>query len=132
MLLADVIDSLIHLNKTLPHEVSLLLLQSPWHLGIISSVTHPIAIGRASCMQAQIPGILKVTFLGSDRNEIHGTPSRQYIARRAITWGPTVHVTVITDKDSAAALRYLKGPGRVAIMPSLIENRSIKPIHAWV
>mmetsp|Transcript_7494 Transcript_7494/g.21198 ORF Transcript_7494/g.21198 Transcript_7494/m.21198 type:complete len:807 (+) Transcript_7494:211-2631(+) len=92
VLFADVLDSLLKLNETAPADESVL------------------------------PARLKVTFLGSDRNDILGTPSRQYIMRRAIPWGAAVETTIHTDKDSAAALTFLKGPGRIAVMPSLIEN----------
>lgn len=66
---------------------------------------------------------LAVSFLGSDRNDILGIPSREYIMQRAAAWGGKFLVTIITNKDSSEALSYLKGHGRMAVMPSLVENR---------
>uniref|UniRef100_A0A061SGY1 Glycosyl transferase family 1 n=1 Tax=Tetraselmis sp. GSL018 TaxID=582737 RepID=A0A061SGY1_9CHLO len=81
-----------------------------------------LAWNRTHPQEAGLAEAIAVTFLGSDRNTILGAPSRQYIARRAVRWGPAVTASILTDKDSAQALAYLKQPGRLALMPSLVEN----------
>lgn len=80
----------------------------------------PSAFGAAA--QAGLPPAFTISFLGSDRNTIMGSPSRAYIERRARAWGPAIAVNIFTDKDSAMALTYMKGPGRMAVLPSLVEN----------
>jgi glycosyltransferase involved in cell wall biosynthesis/GT2 family glycosyltransferase len=62
---------------------------------------------------------LHVTFLGKEMS-VRGVPSREYLAGRA---GRLPFPTqVITDKNRFAALEYLRGAGRLAVMPSLMEN----------
>jgi glycosyltransferase involved in cell wall biosynthesis len=60
-----------------------------------------------------------VAFLGRE-SVVEGMPSRAYLERRAAAWpfGYVVH----TDLDTAGALAYLRGEGRVAVIASRIEN----------
>jgi GT2 family glycosyltransferase len=60
-----------------------------------------------------------VAFLGRE-SVIEGQPSRAYLEKRAAEWPfPCV---VQTDLDTAQALAYLRGPGRLAVIASRIEN----------
>ncbi|WP_439515819.1 glycosyltransferase family 4 protein [Oceanibaculum nanhaiense] len=62
---------------------------------------------------------LKITFLGKS-TPIEGTEGRDYVTGRAAGW--PVETGFVSDLDSTDALAYLAAPGRLAIMPSLIEN----------
>ncbi|RKQ67925.1 glycosyltransferase family 4 protein [Oceanibaculum indicum] len=62
---------------------------------------------------------LKITFLGKS-TPIEGMEGRDYVAGRAAGW--PVGTAFVSDLDSADALAYLAAPGRLAIIPSLIEN----------
>ncbi|MEK0085644.1 glycosyltransferase [Benzoatithermus flavus] len=62
---------------------------------------------------------VEVTFLGKP-GQIHGQPGPAFAAERAEAWG--LPWRVITDLDRDAALAYLARPGRLAVIPSLIEN----------
>jgi GT2 family glycosyltransferase/glycosyltransferase involved in cell wall biosynthesis len=62
---------------------------------------------------------LDVTFLGKEA-EVHGKASRQYLAERSRRL--PFRTRILTDRDRQAALEYLRGPGRLAVMPSLMEN----------
>ena len=72
----------------------------------------------------------KVTFLGSDRNNIAREPSKRFVERRSRLWreeknrATLTEVNIFTKKNSAEALRYLleKGKKRLAVLPSLVEN----------
>ena len=72
----------------------------------------------------------KVTFLGSDRNNIAREPSKRFVDRRSRLWreeknrATLTEVNIFTKKNSAEALRYLleKGKKRLAVLPSLVEN----------
>lgn len=62
---------------------------------------------------------LRVTFLGKPMT-VRGVPSLEYLAGR-IRRLP-FPARVVSDKDRHAALAYLREPGRLAVMPSLMEN----------
>lgn len=62
---------------------------------------------------------LKITFLGKS-TPIEGRDGKDYVTGRAAGW--PAETTFVSDLDSADALAYLAVPGRLAIMPSLIEN----------
>lgn len=62
---------------------------------------------------------LKITFLGKS-TPVEGMDGRDYVAARAAGW--PAETSFVSDLDSADALAYLAAPGRLAIMPSLIEN----------
>src|SRR4029077_14858135 len=52
--------------------------------------------------------------------EIDGRDSRRVIAERARRWA--FEVRILPDRDHDQARDYLKGPGRLAVIPSLLEN----------
>ena len=106
------------------------------------------ALGGVSMMNSGSGGV-RVTFLGSDRNWVEpGIDGGAYARRRAAAWywqpgdnGGEVKVNVnggggsrgtplaapaevVTGLDTAGALDYLlaRGSGRVAVLPSLVEN----------
>ncbi|WP_170138513.1 glycosyltransferase [Rhodobium orientis] len=60
---------------------------------------------------------LKITFLGKPSARFE---SRAFIAEESRDW--PCEIDVITDYSSAEALDYLRKPGRLAIIPSLIDN----------
>jgi len=62
---------------------------------------------------------LVVTFLGKP-TAIGGTESGRIIRERGERW-PFL-VRVLSDQDPDQALVYLRGQGRLAVMPSLVEN----------
>jgi glycosyltransferase involved in cell wall biosynthesis/GT2 family glycosyltransferase len=62
---------------------------------------------------------LRITFLGKAA-EVRGLPSRLYLSARLRRLPFTTRV--LSNKDCFAALEYLRGPGRLAVMPSLMEN----------
>jgi glycosyltransferase involved in cell wall biosynthesis len=62
---------------------------------------------------------LKITFLGKSV-AIHGQDANEYIQNRASAWPFTVKI--VNHYDRATALKYLTTHGRLAVMPSLIEN----------
>jgi GT2 family glycosyltransferase/glycosyltransferase involved in cell wall biosynthesis/Tfp pilus assembly protein PilF len=62
---------------------------------------------------------LSMTFLGKPAT-VNGTDSRVYIRQRAIKWN--VPWNIVSDQDQPGAMRYLRQPGRLAVIPSLIEN----------
>eukprot|EP00873_Tetraselmis_striata_P009805 jgi/Tetstr1/430069/TSEL_019927.t1 len=88
----------------------------------LDAIDSLLTLNRTSPAEAGLPPAFTISFLGSDRNTIMGSPSRAYIERRARAWGPAIAVNIFTDKDSAMALTYMKGPGRMAVLPSLVEN----------
>lgn len=61
----------------------------------------------------------KVTLLGKV-STVDGTDSRQYVRNRSAKW--TMPVDIVSDLDRQAALSYLAGPGRLAVLPSRIDN----------
>ena len=62
---------------------------------------------------------IAVTFLGKNM-WMSGQRTTDYIADRAAAW--SFPCTVIDGADSDTALAYLSKPGRVAVMPSRLEN----------
>lgn len=61
----------------------------------------------------------RVSFLGkSDR--VHGRESQEYLAERAKSW--PWKIEVISDRDQMGAMDYLQGEGRLAVIPSLVDN----------
>ena len=74
------------------------------------------ALDRLVAAGTDVPG---VTFLGKT-SSIDGTTTTEYLERRAATW--PFKWEVISHLDRAAALEYLGQPGRLAIIPSKIDN----------
>lgn len=65
------------------------------------------------------PRPTRVAFLGkSDR--INNRASTEYLASRAKSWPWPIEV--ISDRDQAGAMNYLQEPGRLAVIPSLVDN----------
>jgi O-antigen biosynthesis protein len=60
-----------------------------------------------------------ITFLGKAAT-VGGRDSRAYIQNRAGKWPWTFKI--INDLDQPGAMRYLQQPGRLAVIPSLMEN----------
>jgi glycosyltransferase involved in cell wall biosynthesis/GT2 family glycosyltransferase len=65
----------------------------------------------------QVPG--RVTLLGKIAT-VGGVDSAEYLKRRAQQWPMPYQVISTMDRDTALA--YLKGPGRLAVLPSRIDN----------
>lgn len=61
----------------------------------------------------------RVSFLGKPA-QVGGVPSEQYLAARAARW--PFRWQVIGDRDRNQALAYLAAPGRLAVLPSRIDN----------
>ena len=61
----------------------------------------------------------KVTLLGKVAT-VDGTDSRQYVAARSAKW--PMPIEIVSDLDRDAALRYLSGSGRLAVLPSRVDN----------
>jgi len=61
----------------------------------------------------------RVTFLGKPAT-VGGVPSEQYLARRGARWPFRWQVIGTMDRDRALA--YLAEPGRLAVLPSRIDN----------
>jgi len=64
-------------------------------------------------------GPFRVSFLGKD-GTIEGRSGLEYIDRRSSDW--TFDCELITTFGNVQAVDYLRQPGRVAVMPSLMEN----------
>ena len=60
-----------------------------------------------------------VTFLGK-RASVHGMPSEDYLRQRAARWSFPWRIAGDLDRDGAMA--YLGEPGRVAVLPSRMDN----------
>src|SRR5262249_19614648 len=67
---------------------------------------------------SHLPAGLPVTFLGADAELPDGVPGSVAVRRR-LTDRP---FTLRTGLDTEQALAYLRGPGRLAVMPSLAET----------
>lgn len=61
----------------------------------------------------------RVTFLGKPAT-VNGEPSETYLTQRAARW--PFRWQIVGDCDRAGALAYLAGPGRLAVLPSRIDN----------
>lgn len=61
----------------------------------------------------------RVTFLGKGSN-VDGEESEAYLDKRQSKWPWPVQI--LTDRDHAGAMEYLKSPLRMAVIPSLMEN----------
>lgn len=68
---------------------------------------------------AEAPTDLRITFLGGSAR-VGAENGADYVRRRAAAW--PWPVKLISDRNSRQALEYLQGPGRLAVIPSLIEN----------
>ena len=70
---------------------------------------------------AKVPACskLQITFLGKPAT-INGCESRAYIEKRAAKW--QWKWTIVSNLDQPGAIHYLKQPGRLAVIPSLMEN----------
>lgn len=62
---------------------------------------------------------VRITFLGKSA-PIMGSDGLSYVRQRAANWPWATRV--ITDYDHHQAMRYLRQPGRLAVIPSLSEN----------
>jgi GT2 family glycosyltransferase/glycosyltransferase involved in cell wall biosynthesis len=62
---------------------------------------------------------VKITFLGKI-TQVQNTKGEDYLANRARKW--PWETTVISDRDQYGALDYLQGPGRIAVIPSMVDN----------
>lgn len=62
---------------------------------------------------------VQVTFLGKERT-VRGVPSVRYVTERAKRFACATRV--VTDKNRYEAVEFLRGAGRLAVMPSLMEN----------
>ena len=72
----------------------------------------------------------QVTFLGAVARRFDGPG---HVARAARAW--PIDVEIITRYDAAEAVAHLSRPGRLAVMPSLLENSSIavmECLHAGI
>jgi glycosyltransferase involved in cell wall biosynthesis len=81
------------------------------------------AIHKLVLEEKKVP---KVTFLGKFGARIATHPEltvREYIRSQASSWG--VEWDIIDNYGQSEALTYLLGEGRLAVMPSLIENSSL-------
>jgi glycosyltransferase involved in cell wall biosynthesis/GT2 family glycosyltransferase len=61
----------------------------------------------------------KITLLGKVAT-VDGVDSRQYIANRSQNW--PMPAAIVSSFDRNAALNYLSGDGRLAVLPSRIDN----------
>ncbi len=61
----------------------------------------------------------RVTFMGNP-GTVSGQPSGNYIKERSRNWPWPVRI--LTDLDRQAKLDYLRGPGILAVIPSLADN----------
>lgn len=61
----------------------------------------------------------RISFLGKS-DKVHGRESAEYIAERAKAW-PWKY-EIISDRDQMGAMDYLQGEGRLAVIPSLVDN----------
>jgi len=62
---------------------------------------------------------VRITFMGKPAT-VSGRESRAYIRQRADAW--PWQWSVVSDLDQPGAMRYLQQPGRLAVIPSLMEN----------
>jgi glycosyltransferase involved in cell wall biosynthesis len=67
----------------------------------------------------ELPEMFRVTFLGKPCI-INGEDAAAYLRQRAVAW--PFPIKVHSDCGHDEALAYLRQPGRLAVMPSLIEN----------
>ena len=74
------------------------------------------ALDRLAARGVRVP---PVAFLGKTAS-VNGVPSDTYLHTRAAAW--TFPWTIVSDKDRDAAMAYLREPGRVAVLPSRIDN----------
>ena len=74
------------------------------------------ALDRLVARGVRVPA---VAFLGKTAT-VNGVPSDTYLNTRAATW--PFPWTIVSDKDRDAAMCYLREPGRVAVLPSRIDN----------
>ncbi len=61
----------------------------------------------------------EVTFLGPIA-QVLGQPADEYIGARAVRW--PWRWRLLSDRDQAGAAEYLRRPGVLAVMPSLVDN----------
>ncbi|HWA28519.1 MAG TPA: glycosyltransferase [Lacunisphaera sp.] len=62
---------------------------------------------------------VKITFLGKI-TQVQNTKGEDYLRDRTKDW--PWEATVISDRDQYGALDYLQGPGRIAVIPSMVDN----------
>jgi glycosyltransferase involved in cell wall biosynthesis len=66
-----------------------------------------------------LPARFRVSFLGKS-GPVNGVDAVTYLRRRAARW--CFPMDILTDHDHGEALAHLRRPGRLAVMPSLLEN----------
>ncbi|MBY0432080.1 MAG: glycosyltransferase [Rhodospirillales bacterium] len=71
----------------------------------------------------------RVSFLGGNTPTVEGDAAA-WIRRRLATTGITL--SIIEDRDRDAALDYLRGTGRLAVIPSLAENSPFTVLEAMM
>ena len=66
---------------------------------------------------------VQVTFLGKP-SQVDGTDldAESYIASRAVSWNDQVRWKILPDKTQVEAVDYLRGQGRLTLIPSIIDN----------
>lgn len=74
------------------------------------------ALDRLVRSGVQIPA---VTFLGKPAS-VSGMPSETYLKARGVSW--PFPWKIVSGLDRHAAVRYLREPGRMAVLPSRIDN----------
>lgn len=62
---------------------------------------------------------IKVTFLGK-LTQVHNEKGSDFLATRAKAWPWPVQI--ISDRDQYGAIDYLVQPGRMAVIPSMVDN----------
>lgn len=83
------------------------------------------AIDRLAANGSRRPG-LDVTFLGRSL-PIEGMDATDFIRQRSGHWPYSVNC--LTSLDQAQALDYLSQPGRLAVIPSLVDNLALTAIE---
>lgn len=126
-------------NVAVPAEIDPMLLRNRPQAGTRVPINEIVFFGRLEGRKgldifcdairdlinegASVP---KITFLGKFGTPIATHPEltvREYIESEASSWG--VEWQIIDTYAQAQALTYLLGSGRLAVMPSLIENSSL-------
>jgi GT2 family glycosyltransferase/glycosyltransferase involved in cell wall biosynthesis len=62
---------------------------------------------------------IKITFLGK-LTEVHKRKGEEFIRERAESWPWAMQI--LSDLDQPRALDYLQGEGRIAVIPSMVDN----------
>jgi len=86
--------------------------------GLLTTLDAIDLLHDEGCMKG-----VTITFLGKP-SQVEGTDlvADQYIAERATAWGDRVRWQILPDKTQVEAVDYLRGEGRLCLIPSLIDN----------